>query len=163
MKKERSKILSLLVITMFCLLLGFKVGAFVFGALTIVKGIKYWQDPDRNLKERILNDAKLWEVVIPNSFIVRKKLFGLYRRIKRIERSEVAFITSFSIVLDEFWQQAATFESEAEWLENLSYLERNIPKASVDRNALSEALSDMQNLNFQMQSATVEVKKYRHM
>lgn len=148
---------------MFCFLLGLKVGAFIFGILTIVKSFKYWQDPNRGLKERILGDAKVWEVSVPESYLIKKELFNVYRRIQRLEKSEAMLISSFMVVLDEFWQQASAFESESIWIENLRFLDRNLPKLSVDRNALTNALSELQNLNLHLEKASAEVKSYQRL
>lgn len=159
MKREKNKVISLFAITLFCLLLGFNVGAFIFGLLTLVKGLRYWQDPDRLLKDRILEDAKRWEVEIPNSYVIRKSLFNLYRRVRRVEMREAIFISSFSVILDEFWQQAGSYENESEWLENLRFLDRNIPKAKLNKNNLTDALSEMQSLNLHLEKATIEVRR----
>ena len=72
----------------------------------------------------------------------------------------IEFITSFSVVLDEFWQNAGAFEKESEWLESLGYLERNIPWLTPNKVGLSEALNEMQNLNLELEKATVEVRNY---
>lgn len=159
MKKEKNKMLSLFAIAAFCLFLKFKLGAFIFGTLFLVKALKYWQDPNRQLKERILKDANYWNTKIPESYFVKKSLFELYKRIANKEKREPMFITSFSVILDEFWQQADLFESEAEWKESISYLNRNIPKDGFRTNGLSEALSELQNLNFHLEKATIEVRK----
>lgn len=159
MKKEKNRVISLAALTMFCTLLGFKIGAIIFGFLTIIKAFKYWQDPDRLLRERIYEDSQRWEVKVPNSYLVRKKIFSIYSRIQRQEKREALFISSFSVILDEFWQQASEFESEGEWVSNLNYMERNIPRLKVDKNTLNEAISDLQNLNLQFEKAYVEIRK----
>ncbi|MBK23049.1 MAG: hypothetical protein CME70_03495 [Halobacteriovorax sp.] len=159
MNKEKNRVMSLGALTMFCVLLSFKVGAVVFGVLTIVKTLKYWQDPDRHLRNRIFEDSKRWEVEIPKSYLIRKKLFSIYMRIQKQEKRESLFISSYCLILDEFWQQAAFFEAEQDWISNLSYLERNIPKIKVDKNGLNEALSDLQNLNLQFEKAYVRIER----
>lgn len=159
MKKEKNKILSLCLIAIFCLFLNFKVGAFIFGTLFLIKAMKYWQDPNRQLKERILSDAKYWNTKVPESYFVKKSLFELYRKIAKKERREPMFISSFSVILDEFWQQADLFDTEKEWIESINYMDRNIPKDSFQGNALTDALSEFQNLNLHLEKATIEVRK----
>lgn len=159
MRKEKSRVLTLLALTLFCLVLNLKVGAFVFGILTLIKGGKYLQDPERKLKDRIQEDARTWEVRIPNSYLVQEKLFRVYKRIARKERQEPVFISSFAEIIDGFWQEASTFETQKDWMESLSYLDRHIPKTSFNRENLNEALSELQNLNLHLEKATVEVRK----
>ncbi|MFT6070141.1 MAG: hypothetical protein ACJAT2_003660 [Bacteriovoracaceae bacterium] len=159
MKKEKNKLMSLFLISAFCLVLNFKLGVFIFGALFLIKATKYWQDPNRQLKERILRDAKYWNTKVPESYFVKKKLFELYKKIAKKERREPMFITSFSVILDEFWQQADLFDSEKEWIESISYMDRNIPRDSFERSGLTDALSEFQNLNFHLEKATIEVRK----
>jgi hypothetical protein len=159
MKKEKNKMLSLFLIAIFCLFLNFKVGALIFGTLFLIKATRYWQDPNRQLKERILSDAKYWNTKIPESYFVKKSLFELYRKIAKKERREPMFISSFSVILDQFWQQADLFDTEKEWVESINYMDRNIPKDSFQGNALTDALSEFQNLNLHLEKATIEVRK----
>lgn len=159
MNKEKNRVMSLGALTMFCALLNFKIGAVVFGILTIVKAFKYWQDPDRLLRNRILEDSNRWDVSIPKSYLIRRKIFSIYTRIQKQEKRESLFISSYCIILDEFWQQAAFFETEQDWISNLSYMERNIPKVKVDKNSLNDALNDLQNLNLQFEKAYARVKR----
>jgi hypothetical protein len=69
------------------------------------------------------------------------------------------FISSISLVLDEFWQQADMFETEKEWIESIRYLDRNIPTDLAQQNGLIEALSELQSLNFHLVKATIEERK----